>query len=224
MSTRWCRLLKYARWRDARLPLHLLPEDVLYLISTYLHPMDTMNLIEAVYDAEAFDLHQALKIPTELRASWMMHNAIAHVEQFVSRVRDACMFYATCHYSVVITMDWSPFCERGPSPIAEYYWTPTHPYANVVVFQQQIYEGLLRASRARRLVAAMAAYTWYMHDGKRVLHPRPVLTGDVLLFTHRAYNSSPLWDNELKQRPGAAHGGSLDDSTRVMTHWAEITA
>lgn len=117
-SSRWDRLERYARWRQRRLPLLQLPEDVLAVVARFLEEREVDLLVRALIlpfsiDGEALTVYRSdlvRKIPSCLRKSWVLYDTVTRMEAalgaYTSHALYSTAYDGTC---VCIFADWSVF-------------------------------------------------------------------------------------------------------------------
>jgi hypothetical protein len=123
-SSRWERLERYARWKQNKLPLHLLPDEVVALIATFLQRRDAYNLVESLlgFQPNIFNRDDVARIPLSIQPLWIESILCDLFEQRVYALAEVALYYARDASSVVMLLDWSLFSNVPAVPVAEYHW------------------------------------------------------------------------------------------------------
>lgn len=124
---RWVRLERYARWRQRRLRVDLLPPDVFAIVCTHLDHESKTALLRAVSGRVP-----PAGIPREVRSAWLCEHAAARLHASLLSLKDTTCFYAR-HLTrgVYAFGDWSPFRGVTPDALARFEWRGTRWTANV---------------------------------------------------------------------------------------------
>lgn len=184
---RWERLVRYAQFRSNRLRLDHLPGDVLYHMAYwFLSPDDLCKLVEALlgYAPDMGRPTHVADVAPELQALWVQSHAQVRLQNCIHSLSEFCFFHARNYTAVLVFIDWSPFAPSSPSPVAEFCWMQTAPYARMTLYHTQIIKSLQDAFAQHRSCVQVSIYTWSYWNGTSVLHNRPVHLTSVALTPH----------------------------------------
>ena len=123
--SRWERLERYARWRQNKLRLDLLPDEVLHLIISHLDRRDMYNLVECLVGFRPNILHpkEIMRIPQHIQSTWIEQVLCDRFEERIYSFTETALYYAREVSSIVMLIDWSTFANIPAVPVAEYRWT-----------------------------------------------------------------------------------------------------
>ena len=129
----WCRLERYARWKQRRFPLHLLPHDTLHMILTCVAHSDVCCVLHVLYGAplRVTARAQTLGVPEPMRSLWIHGAACAYLGMALRTYADHAFFYLKDTYgeNVSAFVNWSSFTQLPsappPAPLVTYRWDET---------------------------------------------------------------------------------------------------
>ena len=142
-SGRWRRLELYARWKQGRFSITLLPDDIQSSVVAYLCGKDLLNFLEAIMGCvpRIYERKYALMVPLNFRRQWFDEVVYETFKSHLVSVAESALFYSQDATSVVIAVDWTAFSPDKIKPVAEYSWTRTvTAHANVTVHESQLRE------------------------------------------------------------------------------------
>lgn len=143
----WKRLEAFARNRG-HMHLRRLPCDVLYFISTdFLYTRDILNLVEA-FAGRPFDWNDTKyfeSVPSCLISSWIVAVSKTRMDDLVNLVSDDAFWFASAYSKTFMYVDWSPFSESPPHPLAAFKWRAAKPHAHIQTFPLHMLQSIQRA-------------------------------------------------------------------------------
>ena len=129
---RWLRLERYARWKQMRFPIELLPEDILRHVCNFLpRASDLLALIYAMGGEDAVLYMQCkpwCEAPESISAltdHYVVRQSIETVIHLLyhTSLTDAAFFHASStQHTIAALINWSPFSLAPPKPVAEFKW------------------------------------------------------------------------------------------------------
>lgn len=173
---RWDRLTRYARWRQWKFPLLQLPGDVLaHMCRTFLEYADVCHLMEALHGP--LDHHAracVVKVPRDVQALWVLSAVQCTVRRFLQHISDECFFLAAHCSMVRVFVDWTPFCGRKGTPVAEYKWNALSPHANMHTDGMEILRVIQQSHIYRRPMGQVSMYQCFLWSYGRIhMNHRP---------------------------------------------------
>lgn len=185
--SRWERLERYSRWKQSRLRIDRLPNDVVLNIISFLAHDDVCSLLNALYavSPQPIDMRrQVQQVPVELRGEWLHGAACDGVRRMLYGIGEMAFYHSRDCTRVCAHADWSVF--SGPCmPVAlcVYEWTPAHS-ARVEVNECEIWRVVQHASATGRNAVSIALYRYLLWSGSWILHPDPCYRTMYAVFPH----------------------------------------
>ena len=182
---RWSRLERYARWKQNGFHMSLLPNDVLFLLISFLQGSDLHNFIEACIGYAPTLEHRinSLPLPTEIWMVWFFDKVLHTFESHLMHMGNSALFYSNKNTNVSAVVDWSPFSSSPFSPISQYSWSssfPPHPYMNVDSLRVR---QIIRETYRKRTCAIRISLHLNIRIGQSdIVVPHPILTQLYFLF------------------------------------------
>lgn len=174
--SRWVRLERYSRWRQRRLRLDHLPNDVVLNVIGYLCHDDLCSLLNALYAVPRFNVEsrvQANLVPIELRAEWLYGAACDGLRRTLYSIGEIALFHARSCSRVCAHVDWSVFSGPVmPVPICVYDWSQQCS-ANVAVNEIELWRVVRNKSTTGCMAVTIALYTYLWWGGSWIIHPVP---------------------------------------------------
>lgn len=125
-----------------------------------------------------------LAIPMCVRPKWMLHVVMDRFNAFLHALASWGLFHARECMAVCAMLDWSPFSDAAPRPVAEYSWLHAPPRHVVTLHESVIHECLVRKVRKRLPcvhVALHAVMRWHNHS---FVCPKPLHRTEHVLYPH----------------------------------------
>lgn len=154
-------------------------------MASFLHGDDLSRLVEAMlgYAPSMRVRAQLMAVPAAVRSEWLTHHVLRAFRAFLNSVASVGLFHAREVMVVHAMVDWSPFADAPPLPVAEYAW---HASAEprVVLHEPAIHKCLLRCVRRRLPQVHVALYAVLLWSGQSILCPTPLHRTSHDLFPH----------------------------------------
>lgn len=186
-ETRWERLERYSRWKQARLRLDRLPNDVVLNMFPFLDHEDVCALLHALYAAPRANiqsLREAHRVPNELRLEWLHGAAYDGLRRTLYSLGEIALFHARDCSHVSAHVNWSVFSgPLLPSPICVYEWTPRHT-TSVVLHEREMWRVVHEASGTGRTAVSIALYRYRWWGNAWVIHPDPCFRAPHAVMPH----------------------------------------
>jgi hypothetical protein len=158
---RWERLERFARFKQRRLRLDLLPDDLLATVAEHLEVLDIECLLAALTgEVLCVSLPRDFDAaPAALRGAWIEKTAVRDFRKAVlAHLADPILFAcAGTSMRAVVLDDWTPFASRPPVPLAEVRWSNTF-HGTVDVDEERVLARVRAAVRHRTPVARLTAH------------------------------------------------------------------
>lgn len=161
------------------MPLLRLPDDVLRVILDRLSSDDIFHVTAAFCGFRpSFNEQSHIHcIPMSVRWHWWMHSTVYNFRQLLhTTFADRALVHALFVPYVYVFVDWSPFSDTVPSPIAEYSWVQG-PRANVVIHNDRIVETVEHALHKGTCIVHCGMY-------KSSLRPAMHITQEPIFLSH----------------------------------------
>lgn len=126
---RWKRLEEYARFKCHKFRLHMLPLDLQVQIVQYLTFSDLNHLLAAVlgFIPNLGRKDHVMMVPPLIRMHWFEQACLSHFVHHILQLSDHCHYLARDSTSAKLMLNWSPFSQQPPCPIAEFFWDRACP-------------------------------------------------------------------------------------------------
>ena len=187
-TTRWTRLERYARWKQQRLRLDLLPCDVLGGVAVHLGYADVCALVNVLYDAPLTSLASASQVravPGTVRSLWLRGAARDTLDRALRAFAEPvlCDAQSSCTYAMAHA-DWSVFTgPLMPRALCTYAWTPQRT-AHVHVDAQLVDALVEQCVCERRCSTTLVIHRYFCWSGQTLLHPEPLTRATLVVFPH----------------------------------------
>lgn len=184
---RWERLERYSRWKQARLRIDLLPNDVMLNILGFLIHEDVCTLLNALYAVPRQELkrrHEAQRVPSELRAEWLHGAACDGVRRMLYSLGEIALYHARDCSRVCVYANWSVFSgPYMPMSLCTYEWTHLRT-ATVIVDDPEVRGLVERVSVTGQNAVSLALYRYLWWGGNWVLNPDPCYRTTYAVFPY----------------------------------------
>ena len=186
-ETRWERLERYSRWKQPRLRLDRLPNDVLLNMFPFLDHRDLCALLHALYAAPRENirhLREVHLVPDELRLEWLHGAAYDALHRTLHSMGEVALYHARNCSHVSAHVNWSVFTgPLLPSPICVYEWTPRQT-ASVVMNERELWRVVRDAGDVGRTAVCIALYRYCRRGNTWIIHPDPCYRAIHVVFPH----------------------------------------
>jgi hypothetical protein len=181
--TRWKRLERYAKWKQA-FPLLQLPEDVVGMVADLLSDDDLYNFLEALlgFKPHLTEPSHMRCIPPPLRKHWFDEVVMQRFLDKLRRFSELGLFFSTHLAGALVFVDWSQFANTTPSPVAEYAWTRAPVKSNAILHSDRIKHVAAECLRKRMPAVRLTLHLYCFLGGSLILNPLPVTSELYTLY------------------------------------------